>query len=371
MFGTILISVCTLMHLYVFWRISTIPMVRRRYSRKPVFISGFCLWLFFFLGRTVGHDSSGFLAETFEFAAMNWMAVLFLLFVSFLAVDVVTGFGFFCRRFAPRLRGGALAAGCLLSIIALVQGFRAPVVQDYEVRVAGLPRALDGTVVVAISDTHLGPQLDDRWMADRISQVLKEKPDLIVLLGDFFEGHGSNPETFIPVLRRLTAPLGVWSVLGNHDFHGGGNESQRLMEESGFNVLRNRWVQVESGLIIAGVDDLGRRHSAGRNHDLVIQTVEGRPEGATILLSHTPSQIEQAAESGVDLMLCGHTHAGQIWPFGYIVRLAYPLLEGFHMVREMSLIISRGTGTWGPRMRLWKTGEILRITLRCDAGQEV
>ncbi|MBP7297444.1 MAG: metallophosphoesterase, partial [Acidobacteria bacterium] len=88
-----------------------------------------------------------------------------------------------------------------------------------------------------------------------------------------------------------------------------------------------------------------------------------RPPGATILLSHTPWEAERAASAGVGLMLSGHTHGGQIWPFGEIVRTAYPLLAGEYIVDGMTVIVSRGAGTWGPRMRLWHSGEILRITL--------
>lgn len=84
----------------------------------------------------------------------------------------------------------------------------------------------------------------------------------------------------------------------------------------------------------------------------------------TILLSHRPELVHEAAASGVNLMLCGHTHGGQIWPFGEIVRLTNPYLQGRYDVDGMSLIVSRGTGTWGPRMRLWKPGVILKVTLR-------
>jgi predicted MPP superfamily phosphohydrolase len=74
--------------------------------------------------------------------------------------------------------------------------------------------------------------------------------------------------------------------------------------------------------------------------------------------------MEQAARAGVNLMLAGHTHGGQIWPFNYLVRLFYPLIGGQYEVGKMPVIVSRGTGTWGPRMRLWRPGEILRITLK-------
>jgi len=84
----------------------------------------------------------------------------------------------------------------------------------------------------------------------------------------------------------------------------------------------------------------------------------------TVLLSHTPWQAEKAANFGASLMLSGHTHGGQIWPFGYLVRRVYPLLGGRYEVAGMPVIVCRGTGTWGPRMRLWRPGEILRVTLR-------
>ncbi len=79
-------------------------------------------------------------------------------------------------------------------------------------------------------------------------------------------------------------------------------------------------------------------------------------------MSHAPD-IDRAADSGVGLMLSGHTHGGQIWPFDYLVKRRYPLIEGKHGVSGMTVIVCRGTGTWGPRMRLWSPGEILHITL--------
>ena len=84
----------------------------------------------------------------------------------------------------------------------------------------------------------------------------------------------------------------------------------------------------------------------------------------TILLSHTPWEAEKAAGAGVDLMLSGHTHGGQIWPFSLLVGLRYKLLAGYYDVDGLPVIVCRGTGLWGPRMRLWKPGEILHLTLR-------
>jgi predicted MPP superfamily phosphohydrolase len=223
---------------------------------------------------------------------------------------------------------------------------------------------MDGTVIVGLSDLHIGSLLGKRWLAARIEQVLEQKPDLVVLLGDLFEGHGMPASReLLPILRQLTPPLGVWAVQGNHESYGR-NKSLELVKRAGSKLLYNQWVQVRPGLILAGVEDLTTHHRAGRQSNPVAQALAGRPSGVTVLLSHTPWKAEEAASFGIGLMLSGHTHGGQIWPFSYLVRRIYPLLAGQYDVNGMAVIVCRGTGTWGPRMRLWLPGEIIRVVLR-------
>jgi len=361
-FGTILISACTFMHIYVFWRAASVPFVNRHVPRKIFIGAGVILWAIFFFGRVVGHGGTGVLTGTLEFLGMSWMAVLFLTFIPLLGIDLSTLFGFFIPRLSPSLRGWALLVGVVLSVIALFQGLRPPVVQKYEVSLPRLPDAMDGTVLVALSDMHLGSQLGEHWLAARIAQVKAQRPDLVVLLGDIFEGHGPPEDQLIVALKQLSAPLGIWAVPGNHEFHGGGDMS--LFEEVSFKLLRNGWAEVRPGFFLAGVDDLTARRRNGQDGDPISQALVGRPPGSTILLSHTPWQAERAAKAGAGLMLSGHTHGGQIWPFDYLVHRFYPLLEGRYEVDGMTVIVCRGTGTWGPRMRLWRPSEILRVTLR-------
>ena len=222
---------------------------------------------------------------------------------------------------------------------------------------------MDGTVIVALSDLHLDALFQKRWLTERIDQVESLQPDLIVLLGDIFEGHGTPHKDLLATINRLSAPLGVWAVLGNHEFYGRIDKSEIQVKKTGVTWLRNKWVELRPGLILAGVDDLTVHRRSEKNGDLVKKALLNRPAGATILLSHTPVDIEKAANAGADLMLCGHTHGGQIWPFGYLVKRVYPYFEGLYKVEDMTVIVSRGTGTWGPRMRLWHPGEILHITL--------
>ena len=294
---------------------------------------------------------------------MTVMATLFLVAASMLVVDLVTAFGFLFPRLAPRLRGWALLAGLGMSAVALGQGLRPPVVHEHEVLLAGLPADADGTVIVALSDLHLGTTLGAGWMAARVEQVRGLRPDIIVLLGDILEGHSDPPPELLATLRGLAAPLGVWAVTGNHESHGGPDRSPRWLEAMGARVLHDAWFEIRPGLVLAGVDDLISRRRRGQEAGAVTRTLSGRPPGATVLLSHTPWQVEEAAAAGAGLMLSGHTHDGQIWPFGYLVRTILPFMGGRYEVGSMSLIVCRGTGTWGPRMRLWRPSEILRITL--------
>jgi hypothetical protein len=132
MFGTILISVCTLMHIYVFWRIASVPFVNRHVPLYLLIVTGVLLWAIFFIGRQFHHSGTGTLVATVELFGMLWMGTLFLLFIPLLAMDIISGFGFLMPRLAPSLRGWALFVGGVLSVIALFQGLRPPVVQSYD-----------------------------------------------------------------------------------------------------------------------------------------------------------------------------------------------------------------------------------------------
>jgi predicted MPP superfamily phosphohydrolase len=358
------------MHVYVFWRAATAPLVKRHIPPKYLIGAGVILWGMFLLGRNYGHGGTGVLAATLEFFGMNWMAMLLLTTVSLLTVDLVTVFGFIMPRLAPSMRGWALVAGGVLSAIALFQGMRPPVVQKYEVSLAGLPAEMDGTVLVGLSDLHVGSLIGERWLAARVAQVQAQRPDIVVLLGDIFEGHGPPEEELISTLGRLSAPLGLWAVPGNHESHGRSDTALLALEEAGFHVLVNRRVEVRPGFVLAGLEDLTSRRRHGQGGDPISSALADRPPGATVVLSHTPWEAERLAEAGTGLMLSGHTHGGQIWPFGYLVRQRYLLLGGRYEVNRITVIVCRGTGTWGPRMRLWRPGEILRVTLRAKDKQD-
>jgi uncharacterized protein len=330
-----------------------------------LFVSLFSVFRF---GRTTGNFETILLI-----IGMSWLGVFMLTFVSFLAADIITGFGFFFPRYASQVRMWALLGGILLSLTAFVQGGRAPAIDSYELFLSDLPKDLDGTVMAAMGDTHVSAQISNEWLTSRVGQINELKPDIILLLGDIIDSSNSDKKNDVSAsLTRLSAPLGVWAVLGNHEFlDSSDSDVTSIFDKAHIPVLRGTWKQLKPGLILAGVDFPGRSMGMRESTpDTITPALAGRPEGATILLSHSPSGIEEAARAGVDLMLCAHTHGGQIWPFSYIVQAVYHMISGEYMINGMPVIVTRGAGTWGPHMRLWKRGEILRITLRTKGAQQ-
>jgi uncharacterized protein len=365
MFGITLILISTIIQAYVFWRMASMPMIKHCLSGRQLAGMGIGLWIVLCLSRFYSHDHTGKLAYILELIGMHWLGILFLLFFTLIATDILTGFGFLFSSAVLKIREAALIAGIILSLIALVQGTRLPVVEKYEVTIPGLPKNLDGKVIISVSDLHIGDLRGGNWLKECVEKIQLHEPDLVFLLGDVFEGHGLPDQAIMTVLSQLSAPFGVYAVLGNHEFNSNETEITRLMETNGIQVLRNRWILLQPGLVLAGIDDLrsfSRRVDI--KTDLLSKALANRPEGATIFLSHRPDQVEKAAGFGVDLMLSGHTHGGQIWPFDYITQRFFPLLEGEYQINGMTVIVCRGAGTWGPNMRLFQPGEISHITLR-------
>ena len=178
------------------------------------------------------------------------------------------------------------------STLALVQGLRAPVVQGHEGFSRRLSVALDGTVIVAISDLHLGSLLGATWLAARVEQVQAQKPDLVVLIGEVFEGHSVPAAELLTVLKSMSAPLGKWGVVGNREMHSGRDANGAIFEGAGVHLLRNGWMELRPGLILAGLESLSFGPGAGVDGPALAAVLAGRPPGAAVLVAHAPPPQE-------------------------------------------------------------------------------
>ncbi|HYM60447.1 MAG TPA: metallophosphoesterase, partial [Thermoanaerobaculia bacterium] len=219
MFFLLALAIWTVMHVYVLWRVRSVPFVRRLLPRWMMIAAGVLLASSYIAARLLEAIGMPRIGTALEWIGAEWMGALVIALGCFFVADIVTGFGFVLRSRTEAFRTIALVASVLLTIAAVLNALRPPVVRNHEVRIANLPADRDGAVVAVISDLHLGTLTTDRWLAARIDQVEALHPDLVLIAGDLVEGDGP-PESEMPqLLTRLRAPLGVWAVPGNHERH--------------------------------------------------------------------------------------------------------------------------------------------------------
>jgi predicted MPP superfamily phosphohydrolase len=257
-----------------------------------------------------------------------------------------------------------VGVGLLLGF-GVVRAFTVPAVKRVPLALAAFPEALSGFRIVQISDLHIGPTLGREWLQQVVARVNDSQPDLIVITGDLVDGSVERLGPQVEPLRDLRAVHGVYFVTGNHEYYSGADAWLAALGKLGVTALRNERVSIGDGAAsfdLAGVDDW---HAFGHGHGRDLQrALSGQsPARATVLLAHQPKQIHEAAEHGVMLQLSGHTHGGQIFPFHFFVRLQQPFIAGVHRVKDTVLYISRGTGFWGPPVRLGAPPEITLLEL--------
>jgi predicted MPP superfamily phosphohydrolase len=208
-----------------------------------------------------------------------------------------------------------------------------------------------------------------------VEHVVRESnqlaPDVIAIVGDVVDGTVEQLRPVLAPMTELRARHGVFFVTGNHEYYArsGARAWMDEIARMGIRVLRNERVAIgskQASFDLAGVPDHGAaRFPNDGPSENVAQALAGRdPSRAVVLLAHQPIAIHEATLHGVDLQLSGHTHGGQIWPWGALVRLQQPYIRGLHRIGETQLYVSCGTGFWGPPMRLGAPAEITEIILR-------
>ncbi len=271
---------------------------------------------------------------------------------------------------APAL--AVLAAATLLTALGLVAALRPPRLVEVEVPVAGLPPELDGLRVVHLSDLHVSATLGRRRVAAVVARVNALEPDLVALTGDLVDGSVDALREDAAPLRDLRARLGVFFVPGNHEYYAGVEAWLAEARRLGMRTLLNAHVVVEAGgarLVVAGVPDHRAAAFVPSHRPDPARALAGAPEGAPrLLLAHQPRSADAALAAGADLVLCGHTHGGQFWPWSWLVPRVEPYAVGLHRVGAAHVFTSRGTGWWGPPNRLGAPAEIALIRLR-PAGE--
>jgi predicted MPP superfamily phosphohydrolase len=369
-------------HTYVWYRV-----VRRAELPRGWHVAATVAFVLLFLSVPITISSRTFapaLSGTLGWVAMPWMALAGLAFVALVALDAARLLGWLVRRvrrapepavpslsrrqFLARVTGGAAATVAGASVArGMGSALGDHEVSNVEIKLARLPRELDGFTIVQLSDLHVGLTIDRAFVQRVVDRTNALSPDLIALTGDLVDGKVEDLREDIAPLAQLRARHGVFAVTGNHEYYAGVDPWIAEITRLGARYLRNERVSIGSGAAsfeLAGVDDHNAKGD-GHGEDLAAATLGRDPGRALVLLAHQPRQVRRAARHGVDLQLSGHTHGGQIWPWHYIVKLQQGgLLAGRYEHAGTQLYVSRGCGYWGPPVRLLAPLEITRIILR-------
>jgi len=260
-----------------------------------------------------------------------------------------------------------LAATLVLSSFALWQARRVPRTVEVSVPLTDLPPALDGFIIVQLSDLHVGPTIKRGHLQRIVERVNSLAPDLVAITGDLTDGRVAELKAEVAPLTSLSARHGIYCVTGNHEYYSEAEAWVTAFRRLGMRVLINECDYVEhegATLAVAGITDLSAGYYVATHHSDPAAAARDIPSGMIrILLAHQPNSAPPAAEAGFDLQLSGHTHGGQLWPFSLLARRANRFLAGLGKQDRMWVYTSRGTGYWGPPMRFGAPAEITRIRL--------
>lgn len=312
-----------------------------------------------------------------------WLGIMLLYLFTFLFIDflhlIIYLFNKFIKNsndFNPQRREfisksialGATSVVLGATILSVKKYYDIAIVKKISLKIKNLPNSFKNFKIVQISDIHIGQIMRKDTLEEIVEQVNSLNPDLIAITGDLADGSVGFLFDEVTPLNKLKAKKGVFFVTGNHEYYSGVKQWVNAIKKLGITVLENRNIEIKSNnnerISLIGVND----HDAGRfgkenapDFKKAFKNIDN--DTVKVLLTHQPIDVDKASKYNADLMLSGHTHGGQIWPFGYIVELQQKYLKGYYKYNDTHLYVNQGTGCWGPPMRLGTENEITEITL--------
>lgn len=253
----------------------------------------------------------------------------------------------------------------ILGIIEVVKG---PNVERVEVFIKSLPDNFNNFKIVQISDLHVGRVIKHGYVLDVVNITNSLNPDIIALTGDFVDGSVEELKDDVTPLSQLKSKHGTFLVTGNHEYYSGAEQWIQEFTNLGIKVLSNEHVLINNKndrIVLAGVTDYSTARNSSTDASSPSKALAGSPRDLIkILLAHQPASYVEAHKAGYNLQLSGHTHAGQYFPFTLLIRFFHRYYKGLNYHKGMWIYINRGTGYWGPPLRLGAPPEITLIVLK-------
>jgi len=273
------------------------------------------------------------------------------------------------RDFLSRaVRYGVVAGALVITGWGFRSTRRTPEVVPVEVPIDDLPLALEGFKIAQITDLHVCADIKRDYVERVVNTVNDLDVDLIAFTGDLADGQVEVLRDDTQPLADLHSRLGTYFVNGNHEYYSDLPGWATRIDQLGMRNLANEHVVLDHGgatLVVAGITDPQAKQMAGVEAPDVAKALAGVPSDATqVLLSHNPSMVKHALGRSLDLILCGHTHGGQYFPWTGVVNAVMPYPCGHYQEGKTHIYTNRGTGYWGPPIRTNGAGEVTLITLR-------
>ena len=308
----------------------------------------------------------------------NWLylllslpiGVIFLTFIITLLHEIIS-FGFSKTSFKKNRREffkKGLDIGAISVVIATnakaIDNARDIELEVVDVKINNLTQPYS---IVQLSDIHIGGLIDKEFINSLVKKVNILNPDVIVITGDLVDTKLAFAKAALDELKNLNSKFGTYFIVGNHEYFHGVKPIIDYVNSLGIKTLENENVYIgpkDNGFYLCGVyDRFGNRYGAYKPD--INKALENTNTHPTVLLAHQPKFIEEIENTvGIDLILCGHTHGGQIFPFNFLVKLQQPYVRGLNTHNEFTQVyINKGTGFWGPPMRLGASSEITFLKL--------
>lgn len=261
-----------------------------------------------------------------------------------------------------------------LTAYGVYQARRKPGIVELSIPIKNLPQAFEGFRIVQITDIHAGLTVRRDWIEAIVQQVNDLKADLIAFTGDLADGSVPHLRNDVAPFEQLNAPHGKFFVTGNHEYYSGAEPWVEHVSTMGYKVLMNEHHVVSrngSSIVLAGVADYSAGDFVPHHKSDPTKAIEGAPANTVkVLMAHQPRSLYVAETLGYDLILSGHTHGGQFFPWNLAATLGQPYIKGLHNRNGTWMYVSKGTGYWGPPVRLGARSEISVITLTRNGQKE-